>query len=45
MGFIAAKMVSDVLQDVPKDDLDKAGINRAIRDIKNYKTDILCKPW
>ena len=45
MGFIAAKMVSDVLQDVPKDDLDKAGINKAIRGIKNYKTDILCKPW
>ena len=45
MGFIAAKMVSDVLQDVPEDQLDKEGINKAILDIKNYKTDILCKPW
>ena len=23
----------------------KEGINEAIRDIKNFKTDILCKPW
>ncbi len=45
MGFIAAKMVSDVLQDVPEDQLDKEGINKAILEIKNYKTDILCKPW
>jgi branched-chain amino acid transport system substrate-binding protein len=45
MGFVAAKMVSDVLQDVPKDQLNREGINKAIREIKNYKTDILCKPW
>jgi branched-chain amino acid transport system substrate-binding protein len=45
MGFIAAKMVSDVLQDVPREQLDKEGINKVILGIKNYKTDILCKPW
>jgi branched-chain amino acid transport system substrate-binding protein len=45
MGFVAAKMVSDVLQDVPADQLDKKGINDAIKGIKNYKTDVLCKPW
>jgi branched-chain amino acid transport system substrate-binding protein len=45
MGFIAAKMVSDVLQDLPEDELDKEGINDAILNIKNYETDILCKPW
>jgi hypothetical protein len=31
--------------DLPKDQLDKEGINKAILGIKNYKTDILCKPW
>ena len=29
----------------PEDQLDKEGINEAILNIKNYKTDILCKPW
>jgi branched-chain amino acid transport system substrate-binding protein len=45
MGFVAAKMVGDVLQKVPEDQLTKEGINKAIHDVKNYKTDILCKPW
>jgi branched-chain amino acid transport system substrate-binding protein len=45
MGFIAAKMVTDVLQDVPEDQLDREGINKAIQEIKGYETDILCKPW
>jgi len=45
MGFIAAKMVSDVLMDLPEEELDREGINKAILNIKNYKTDILCKPW
>jgi branched-chain amino acid transport system substrate-binding protein len=45
MGFIAAKMVSDILMDVPEDELTKEGINDAILNIKNYETDILCKPW
>jgi len=45
MGFVAAKMVSDTLLEVPEDQLTKEGINEAILNIKNYKTDILCKPW
>jgi branched-chain amino acid transport system substrate-binding protein len=36
MGFIAAKMVSDVLQEIPEDQLTKDGINKAIQDVKNY---------
>jgi branched-chain amino acid transport system substrate-binding protein len=45
MGFVAAKMVSDTLLDVPEDQLTKEGINKAVLNIKNYETDILCKPW
>jgi branched-chain amino acid transport system substrate-binding protein len=45
MGFVAAKMFSDTLLDVPEDQLTKDGINKAIQGIENYKTDILCKPW
>jgi branched-chain amino acid transport system substrate-binding protein len=38
-------MVSDTMLKLPKDQLNRAGINKAIEGIKNYKTDILCKPW
>jgi branched-chain amino acid transport system substrate-binding protein len=45
MGFVAAKMFVDTMLKVPDDKLNKAGINDALLNIKNYKTDILCKPW
>jgi branched-chain amino acid transport system substrate-binding protein len=45
MGFVAAKMFSDTLMDLPEDQLTKEGINKAVLGIKNYKTDVLCKPW
>ena len=45
MGFVAAKMFVDTMLKVPEDQLNKEGINEALLDIKNYKTDILCKPW
>jgi branched-chain amino acid transport system substrate-binding protein len=45
MGFVAAKMFTDTVLKLPESKLNKKGINQALRDIKNYKTDILCKPW
>jgi branched-chain amino acid transport system substrate-binding protein len=45
MGFVAAKMFTDTVSKLPEDQLNKEGINKAILDIKNYKTDVLCKPW
>jgi branched-chain amino acid transport system substrate-binding protein len=45
MGFVAAKMFTDTMLKLPEDQLTKEGINKAILGIKNYKTDILCKPW
>jgi branched-chain amino acid transport system substrate-binding protein len=45
MGFVAAKMFTDTVLKLPEDKLTKEGINEAILNIKNYKTDILCKPW
>jgi branched-chain amino acid transport system substrate-binding protein len=45
MGFVAAKMFTDTVLKLPDDKLNKAGINEALENIKNYKTDILCKPW
>jgi ABC-type oligopeptide transport system ATPase subunit len=45
MGFVAAKVFTDTVLKLPEDQLTKEGINEAILNIKNYKTDILCKPW
>src|SRR5215218_3327423 len=45
MGFVAAKMFTDTVLKLPEDKLNKEGINQALLDIKNYKTDVLCKPW
>jgi branched-chain amino acid transport system substrate-binding protein len=45
MGFVAAKMFTDTVMKLPESDLNKAGINKAIEGIKNYKTDVLCTPW
>jgi branched-chain amino acid transport system substrate-binding protein len=45
MGFVAAKMATDTMLKLPEDQLNKKGINTAIHEIKNYKTDIICKPW
>jgi branched-chain amino acid transport system substrate-binding protein len=45
MGFLAAKIITDTMLALPPDQLTKPGINAAIRRIKDFKTDILCKPW
>jgi branched-chain amino acid transport system substrate-binding protein len=45
MGFVAAKMFTDTVLKLPEDQLNKEGINKALLDVKNYKTDVLCKPW
>jgi branched-chain amino acid transport system substrate-binding protein len=45
MGFVAAKLATDVMLNLPEDQLTKEGINGGIQKIKNWKTDILCKPW
>jgi branched-chain amino acid transport system substrate-binding protein len=45
MGFVAAKIITDTLLALPADQLTPTGVNGAIRKIKDFKTDILCKPW
>jgi branched-chain amino acid transport system substrate-binding protein len=45
MGFVQGKLITDVLLGMDEADLDRKGINEAILNIKNYKTDLLCKPW
>jgi branched-chain amino acid transport system substrate-binding protein len=45
MGFVAADVIVHTLLQLPADQLTPSGVNAAIRKIKNFKTDILCKPW
>ena len=45
MGFVAAEIITRTMLKLPPDQLTMKGINSAIRQIKDFKTDILCKPW
>jgi branched-chain amino acid transport system substrate-binding protein len=45
MGFVAAAIITKTMLGLPPDQLTVAGVNAAIRKIKNFKTDILCRPW
>jgi branched-chain amino acid transport system substrate-binding protein len=44
MGFMAGKFVTQALLDV-QGDVTVASYNKAVRALKNVKTDMLCKPW
>jgi branched-chain amino acid transport system substrate-binding protein len=44
MGFVAARLATHALLGI-KGDITKSSVNQAFRGIKDFKTDILCKPW
>ena len=44
MGFMVGKFVTAALLNV-KGAVTKASYNKAVQDLKNQKSDILCKPW
>ncbi|EHN10833.1 leucine- isoleucine- valine- threonine- and alanine-binding protein precursor [Patulibacter medicamentivorans] len=45
LGFLMAKLFADAVQQLPADQLDREGINKAVGAISNYKTDMLCEPF
>jgi branched-chain amino acid transport system substrate-binding protein len=45
MGFLAAAIITRTLLRLPPDQLTQTGVNAAIRRIRNFKTDLLCRPW
>jgi branched-chain amino acid transport system substrate-binding protein len=45
MGFVAADIITHTLLSLPADQLTQQGVNAAIRQVKDFKTDILCEPW
>jgi branched-chain amino acid transport system substrate-binding protein len=44
MGFVAAEITVSALQTIDGE-YTVASVNKAIKDVKDFKTDILCKPW
>jgi branched-chain amino acid transport system substrate-binding protein len=44
MGFLVGKFVTNALLSI-KGDINYASFNRAVVNLKNQKSDILCKPW
>jgi branched-chain amino acid transport system substrate-binding protein len=44
MGFMAGKFATQALLNI-NGDVTAASYNKAVRALKNVKTDMLCKPW
>lgn len=44
-GYIAARVLVDALLKLPADGMTRDTVSAAIRDIKGFRTDMLCKPW
>ena len=45
MGYVAAGIATQAMLGIKNDDYSAKSVNTAIKNVKNYKTDILCKPW
>jgi len=45
MGFLDARLATQALMDSESSEFTQKTVNEAFRDIKPFKTDILCKPW
>lgn len=44
-GYLAAKLATETLMTVDPAKLDRASATAALRAVKDFKSDILCRPW
>lgn len=44
-GFLAAKMFTDALLELDPADISRETVTQAVLGIKNYSSDLLCRPW
>jgi branched-chain amino acid transport system substrate-binding protein len=44
-GFVPADIITKTLLQLPADQVTPQGVNAALKHIKNFKTDLLCRPW
>jgi branched-chain amino acid transport system substrate-binding protein len=46
MGYLAGRIATDALLSIPgKGKITQEKVNRAFRSVKNFASDLLCKPW
>ena len=45
MGFVQGKIATQALLTIKGDDFNVKNVNEAFKNVKNFKTDILCAPW
>ena len=45
MGYLDARIATEVLLTLRPNQLTAKGVNAAFLKIKNFRTDVLCKPW
>jgi branched-chain amino acid transport system substrate-binding protein len=45
MGFVQGAIATKALLGIKGGDYTVASVNKAFKDVKDFKTDILCKPW
>lgn len=44
-GYLAARVVTEALLKMDPKKIDRAGVSKALRAVKGFKSDILCKPF
>jgi branched-chain amino acid transport system substrate-binding protein len=44
-GFLAAKMFTDALIELDPENITREAVSQAVLGIKNYESDLLCRPW
>ena len=45
MGFTAAQIATEAMLGIEGDEYTAETVNEAIKNVKNFETDILCEPW
>ncbi len=44
-GFVSANIFVDTLMKMDPNKIDRANVTKALKAVKNYRTDLLCGPW
>jgi branched-chain amino acid transport system substrate-binding protein len=44
-GFASANIFVDTLMKMDPKEINRANVTKALKDVKNYRTDLLCGPW
>ena len=44
-GFASANIFVDTLMKMDPKDINRANVTKALKAVKNYRTDLLCGPW